>query len=102
MEFTISHIENKIFTVRGMQVMLDSDLALLYGTETKFINRAVKRNPLRFPDSFFFQLTEKEWIDLKYHFGTSSELGGRKKNIPNVFILQKGAILFSNLFPIAK
>ncbi|WP_113922056.1 ORF6N domain-containing protein [Cognataquiflexum aquatile] len=92
MEFTISHIENKIFTVRGMQVMLDSDLALLYGTETKFINRAVKRNPLRFPDAFIFQLTEREWIDLKYHFGTSSEHGGRR-TMPYVFSEQGVSML---------
>lgn len=65
------HIQDKIFTIRGVQVMLDSDLAKLYQTETKFINRAVKRNPLRFPEEFMFQLSEKEWTDLKYQFGTS-------------------------------
>jgi len=53
-------IQNKIFSVRGVQVMLDSDLAILYETETKFINRAVKRNQLRFPEAFAFQLTESE------------------------------------------
>lgn len=64
--------------------MLDSDLAILYQTETKFINRAVKRNPLRFPAEFMFQLTEKEWTDLKYQIGTSSEHGGRR-TLPFVF-----------------
>lgn len=65
------HIQDKIFTLIGMQVVLDSDLAKLYQTETKFINRAVKRIPLRFPEEFMFQLSEKEWTDLKYQFGTS-------------------------------
>ncbi|MCS4436228.1 ORF6N domain-containing protein [Aquiflexum gelatinilyticum] len=92
MGLTLSHIESKIYSIRGVQVMLDSDLALLYGTETKFINRAVKRNPLRFPDAFIFQLTEKEWIDLKYHFGTSSEHGGRR-TMPYVFSEQGVSML---------
>ena len=54
-------IEDKIFIVRGLQVMLDSDLAMLYDTETKYINRAVKRNPLRFPEAFSFELSLQEW-----------------------------------------
>mgnify|MGYP000879291161 FL=1 len=53
------NIESRIFTIRQVQVMLDSDLAILYQTETKFINRAVKRNPQRFPNEFMFQFTEK-------------------------------------------
>jgi hypothetical protein len=97
MELTqLDNIQNKIFTVRGVQVMLDSDLAVLYLTETKFINRAVKRNPLRFPEAFAFQLTEKEWTDLKYQSGTSSEHGGRR-TIPNAFTEQGVAMLSSVL-----
>lgn len=53
----IENIQNLIFTIRGKQVMLDSDLALLYGVETKNLNLAVKRNIERFPDNFRFQLT---------------------------------------------
>ena len=53
-------IENMIFNVRGQQVMLDRDLAQLYGVETKVLNQAVKRNLERFPERFRFQLTEKE------------------------------------------
>jgi hypothetical protein len=64
------HIENKIFTIRGVQVMLDSDLAVLYQTETKFINRAVKRNPLRFPEVFAFQIDDEEWNYLRFQIGT--------------------------------
>lgn len=58
-------IENKIFTIRGVPVMLDSDLALLYGVETKRINEAAKRNIDRFPGWFMFQLTQTEWQELK-------------------------------------
>jgi len=87
-----NNIQDKIFTVRGIQVMLDSDLAVLYQTETKFINRAVKRNPMRFPEAFMFQLSEKEWTDLKYQFGTSNEHGGRR-TLPYVFSEQGVAML---------
>lgn len=85
-------IQDKIFTIRGLQVMLDSDLAELYATETKFINRAVKRNPNRFPEDFMFQLKEKEWESLKYQFGTSSRHGGRR-TLPFVFTEQGVAML---------
>jgi hypothetical protein len=85
-------IQHKIFSIRGVQVMLDSDLANLYQTETKFINRAVKRNPLRFPEAFMFQLSEKEWTDLKYQFGTSREHGGRR-TLPFVFTEQGVSML---------
>ncbi|MEA1986673.1 MAG: ORF6N domain-containing protein, partial [Candidatus Marinimicrobia bacterium] len=53
-------IKNKIFTIRGVQVMLDSDLATLYGVQTRILNQAVKRNIERFPEIFRFQLFEKE------------------------------------------
>lgn len=61
-------IESKIFTVRGLQVMLASDLALLYQVETKVLNQAVKRNIDRFPESFRFQLTSLEAQELKILF----------------------------------
>ncbi len=66
-----TEIENKIFTVRGLPVMLDSDLAKLYGVETKRINEAVKRNISRFPEWFMFQLTYTEWENLRFQIGTS-------------------------------
>jgi len=65
-------IKNKIYTIRGMQVMLDSDLAELYGVETKNVNRAVNRNSERFPQNFMFQLTEEEYQSLRSQFTTSS------------------------------
>ena len=69
------HIENKIFTVRNMQVMLDSDLAMLYDTETSFINRVVKRNLSRFPEPFVFQHIQEELESLRFQFGTSNKQG---------------------------
>ena len=65
-------IQSMIYEIRGVQVILDKDLAFLYGTETKKINQAVKRNKERFPEEFCFQLTETEYIDLRSQFVTSS------------------------------
>jgi hypothetical protein len=64
-------IESLILTLRGQKVILDSDLAELYGVPTKVFNQAVKRNADRFPDDFLFQLTGKEWADLRSQFVTS-------------------------------
>ena len=91
-QLTNQEIENQILWIRGLQVMLDSDLAALYGTETKYINRAVKRNPERFPETFAFQLSEKEWSNLKFQIGTSSSHGGRR-TVPTVFTEQGIAML---------
>jgi len=71
-------IERKIFLIRGRRVMLDRDLAELYGVETRDLNKAVKRNIDRFPEDFMFQLTNEEFVNLKFHFGTSSWGGTRK------------------------
>ena len=65
-------IMSKIYLIRGHKVMLDTDLAELYGVETKQLKRAVRRNITRFPEDFMFQLQEKEFKDLRSHFGTSS------------------------------
>ena len=76
---TSKGIKNLIYMIRGKQVMLDNDLASLYQVETKNLNRAVKRNIARFPESFCFQLTEKETENLRFQFGTSSlSHGGRR------------------------
>jgi hypothetical protein len=79
-------IQNRIFTIRGKQVMLDSDLAELYEVSTSRLNEQVKRNIERFPDDFMFKLTQQEWNNLKSQFATSS-WGGRRK-LPNVFTEQ--------------
>ena len=76
------HIRELVYTVRGVQVMLDADLAQLYQVETKALNRAVNRNIARFPEDFRFQLTKDEYDSLRCQFGTSSETdsghGGRR------------------------
>jgi hypothetical protein len=59
-------------------VLLDADLAEMYGVETKALTRAVRRNIERFPDDFMFQLSDEEFDDLRRHFGTSSQWGGRR------------------------
>ncbi len=69
---TVDLIERKIYVIRGQKVMLDRDLAELYGVETKALVRAMKRNIKRFPEDFMFQLTKTELENWKYQFGTSN------------------------------
>ncbi len=89
-------IENQILRIRNQNIMLDSDLASLYGVETKTLIRAVKRNLTRFPDDFMFQLTIEEFADLRYHFGASKSWGGRRYR-PYAFTEQGVAMLSSVL-----
>ncbi len=93
-------VENLIYEIRGVQVMLDSDLARLYecSNGTKTINLAVKRNVERFPEDFYFQLTKKEYDNLKFQFETSrlNRHGGVRK-MPYVFTEQGVAMLASVL-----
>ena len=81
-----SKIEDMIYEIRGVQVMLDSDLGKLYGVETKQLNRQVKRNIQRFDEDFMFQLTQPEYENLKCQIGTTSlnNYGGRR-TLPYVF-----------------
>ncbi len=88
-------IENKILFIRGTKVMLDRDLAKLYGVQTNQLTRQVRRNLSRFPDDFMFQLTREEFINLKCQFGASSWGGTRK--LPCVFTEQGIAMLSSVL-----
>jgi hypothetical protein len=88
-------IENKIILLRGKRVMLDKDLAVLYEVETRDLNKAVNRNLERFPSDFMFRLTQKEYKNLMFHFGTSSWGGTRKP--PYVFTEQGVAMLSSVL-----
>ncbi len=78
----VDRIENLIYVIRGQKVMLDSDLASLYGIETKRLNERVKRNLDRFPADFMFQLTLKEYENLKSQFATSSWGGRRTLSAP--------------------
>ena len=70
-KYETNNIKNLIYTIRGRQVMLDSDVATLYHYETKNINKAMKRNIERFPEDFCFQLTEKEVENLRFQIGTT-------------------------------
>ena len=72
-KFEVEDIKQKIYTIRGKQVMLDRDLAELYKCKngTKAINQAVKRNLARFPERFMFQLSQKEYSDLRSQIGTT-------------------------------
>ena len=91
-------IEKLIYEIRGVQVIFDSDLARLYEcvNGTKDINKAVKRNIERFPESFMFQLTDEEYDNLRFQLGTSKVRGGRRYN-PYVFTEQGVAMLSSVL-----
>ncbi len=73
-------IQNRIFTIRGKQVMLDSDLAELYNVSTGRLNEQVKRNIERFPSDFMFQLTQKEWENLKLQDAITEEISLRSQN----------------------
>ena len=89
--YQVEDIKNLIYTVRGKQVMLDSDVAMLYHYETKNINKAMKRNINRFPEDFCFQLTEKEVENLRFQIGTSSlnkETYGGRRYLPYVYTEQ--------------
>jgi len=93
----MERIQNCIFLIRGEKVMIDSDLASLYGVETKTLNRAVKRNLDRFPEDFMFQLSKEELENLRCQIGTSSlEYGGRRY-LPYAFTEQGVAMLSSVL-----
>jgi hypothetical protein len=83
----VSHegIENNIYLVRGQRVMFDSDLAMIYGVETKAFNRAIERNSDRFPEDFSFFLTQPEWEVLRCQFGTSKKGRGGRRYMPRVF-----------------
>src|SRR5690554_7964705 len=87
-EITPVLIENRIFSLRGKQVMLDFHLSDLYLVETKRLNEQVKRNIKRFPESFMFQLSDVEWDDLQSQIATA-----KRRSLPYVFTEQGVSIL---------
>jgi len=89
-------IERAILLLRGQKVMLDRDLAALYGVQTKALNKAVGRNPDRFPADFMFKLTKEEADSLRFQFGTLKP-GRHFKYLPHVFTEQGVAMLSSVL-----
>ena len=91
----VERIQKCILLIRNHKVILDRDLAALYGVETRDLNKAVTRNIERFPKDFMFQLNKGEFENLKFHFGTSSWGGTRK--LPRAFTEQGVAMLSSVL-----
>ena len=93
----VNEIQKCIYTIRGTQVMLDKDLAELYGVEVRVLNQAVKRNIKRFPKEFMFQLSKNEWINLKSQNVISSSSHGGRRSDPFVFTEQGVSMLSSVL-----
>ena len=91
----VEQIQSRIFVIRGINVMLSSDLAQLYGVEVKVLNQAVKRNTDRFPVDFMFQLTLEEFGALKSQIVTSS-WGGLRRALPYVFT-EHGILMLSSV-----
>jgi hypothetical protein len=103
--FSLDTIAKSIFEIRGQRVMLDADLAALYGVETKNLIKAAKRNPGRFQEDFMFQLSAEEWGNLKSTFGisslrfqngTSKDGRGGRRYAPYVFT-EHGALMLSSV-----
>ena len=90
---SVERIETYIYLIRGQKVRLDSDLAELYGVETKVLKRAVKRNSQRFPKDFMFQLNNQEVISLRCQIGTSKTGHGGSRYLPFAFTEQGVAML---------
>jgi hypothetical protein len=88
-------IEHKILMIRGHKVMLDSDLAILYGVTTFNLNKAVKRNLSRFPEDFMFQLNVEEFKSLIFQIGISKKGRGGRRYLPYAFTEQGVAMLSS-------
>jgi hypothetical protein len=99
MEYSIQlkEIQNQIFTIRGVQVMVDRDLAEMYKVKVKALNQAVKRNMDRFPESFRFQLTEKEFDHWKSQIVMSIEDKMGLRKLPYVFTEQGVSMLLAVL-----
>jgi phage regulator Rha-like protein len=94
-ETDLALIEQRIYTIRGVRVILDSDLAALYGVPTKRLNEQYRRNRKRFPEDFAFQLTAEEAKSLRSQIATSSSHGGRRYR-PYAFT-EYGALMAANI-----
>jgi hypothetical protein len=94
----LARVEGLIYEVRGRRVMLDSDLAVLYGVETRELNQAIRRNLQRFPEDFMFQLTDEEFESLRsQNVILKTGRGQHRKYLPKVFTEQGVAMLSSVL-----
>ena len=108
----LEEVESKIIEIRNQKVLLDSDVAVLYGVETKRVNEAVSNNPDKFPDGYIIDLTNNEWNTLKSKFSTSdkdsnslrskistlenSKKGKHTKYLPNAFT-EKGLYMLATI-----
>jgi hypothetical protein len=92
----VERVEQRIFVIRGQKVILDSDLATLYGVTTARLNEQVKRNKERFPVDFMFQLCKEEFGNLKSQFATSSSMWGGRRKLPYAFT-EHGAIMAASV-----
>jgi phage regulator Rha-like protein len=90
----LTQIQKMIYEIRGQKVMIDSDLAVLYGVEVKVFNQAVKRNTKRFPPEFMFQLTDEEWKNLRSQIVTFSK--DTRKYKPYAFT-EHGILMLSSV-----
>ncbi|MBU0504236.1 MAG: ORF6N domain-containing protein [Candidatus Omnitrophota bacterium] len=89
----VETIAARIFEIRGKKVMIDRDLAVLYGVETRILNQAVRRNINRFPEDFMFSLTRKEIMNL-----SQNVISSNIKHAPNVFVFtQEGVAMLSGV-----
>ena len=94
-------IENKIYIIRNQRVMLDSDIAELYGVTTKRLNEQIKRNAERFPKDFMFKLTDEEYKILRSQIATSNIIHGGRRYTPYVFT-EHGAIMAATVLNSSK
>jgi hypothetical protein len=92
----LENVERTILILRGLRVILDSDLAALYGVPVKRLNEQVKRNADRFPPDFAFQLTREEFANLKSQIATSSSAWGGKRKVPTAFT-EHGALMAASV-----
>lgn len=97
MELTIEEINSKIYTIRNVQVMLDKDLAELYGVETKHINQAVKNNIDKFPEDFYFELNEKEENSLRSKFLTLENSRGKHSKYNTKVFTEQGIYMLATI-----
>ena len=99
----LQKIQSKIYVIRGQRVMLDSDLAAMYGVETRALNQAVKRNTERFPEDFMFQLTKGEWTILQSQILTSISTDNQENDLltSQIVILKNGRGQHKKFMPYA-
>jgi hypothetical protein len=93
-EITLNDVQDKIITIQNKDVLLDSDVAWLYGVETMRVNEAVKNNPNKFPEGYIIRLESEEWKNLKSKFSISS--WGGKNKLPNAFT-EKGLYMLATI-----